>query len=351
MAGAVLKPALPLAVSMGDPAGIGLEIALMAWRKRSERSFAPFYIWTDPEALQERARTLSLNVPVVEINTPSEAADVFSSALPVRALRLRARAIAGAPDVRNAAITILSIEHAVKDVTEGQASAIVTCPIAKSVLSQAGFQYPGHTEFLGALAEAHTRGRRCRPVMMLASDELRVVPLTVHMALSRVPASLSRQLIFDTVKTVWESLKRDFGIDNPRIALSGLNPHAGEEGTMGREEIEIIAPAISELVQEGLSVSGPHPADTMFHASARSGYDAAIAMFHDQALIAIKTIAFDKAVNVTLGLPFVRTSPDHGTAFGIAGRGIANPESFIEALLLAGRLGRSRATHPSEAAS
>jgi 4-hydroxythreonine-4-phosphate dehydrogenase len=344
-----LKPALPLAVSMGDPAGIGLEIALMSWRVRSERAVAPFYLWADPEALQDRARALSLAVPIAEINSPCEAIGAFNSALPVRTIRLRAKAIAGAPDVRNAAATILAIEHAVKDVAEGKASAIVTCPIAKATLSQAGFQYPGHTEFLGALAESYTRSRRCRPVMMLASDELRVVPLTVHIALSRVPGSLSRPLIFDTVKTVWDALKRDFGIAQPRIAISGLNPHAGEEGTMGREEIEIIAPAIAELVQEGLSVSGPHPADTMFHAAARSSYDAAIAMFHDQALIAIKTIAFEKAVNVTLGLPFVRTSPDHGTAFGIAARGIANPESFIEALLLAGRLSRGRAAYPSEA--
>jgi 4-hydroxythreonine-4-phosphate dehydrogenase len=334
---------------MGDPAGIGLDIALLSWHMRSQRALAPFYLWADPEALQDRARTLSLAVPITEIGSPSEATNVFNAALPVRALRLRAKAIAGAPDVRNAPAIILAIEHAVKDVAEGNASAIVTCPIAKATLSHAGFQYPGHTEFLGALAESYTRGRRCHPVMMLASDELRVVPLTVHIALSRVPASLSRQLIFDTVKTVWVALKRDFGIAHPRIAISGLNPHAGEEGTMGREEIEIIAPAIAELVQEGLSVSGPHPADTMFHATARASYDAAIAMFHDQALIAIKTIAFDKAVNVTLGLPFVRTSPDHGTAFGIAGRGVASPESFIEALLLADRLGRSRATHQCEA--
>lgn len=337
------RSALPLAVSMGDPAGIGLEIALMAWREQTERGLPPFYIWGDPDALAERAHALRLPVPLAVIGAPEEAPGAFSSALPVRPIKLHAKAEAGHPDVRNAPAIILAIEHSVRDVLEGRASAMVTCPIAKATLTQAGFKYPGHTEFLGALAEVHGRPRHWHPVMMLASDELRVVPLTVHVALSRVPASVSRPLIFETVKTVWDSLRRDFGIETPRIAISGLNPHAGEDGTMGREEMETIAPAIAELRMEGLAVTGPHPADTMFHASARSSYDAAIAMFHDQALIAIKTIAFDKAVNVTLGLPFVRTSPDHGTAFGIAGRGIANPESFIEALMLAERMAKSRA--------
>jgi 4-hydroxythreonine-4-phosphate dehydrogenase len=219
----------------------------------------------------------------------------------------------------------------------------VTNPIAKSVLYAAGFAHPGHTEFLAALGERHAPGRRFHPVMMLAAPELRIVPLTVHIPLAEVPRAISRGLIFETVRTTWDALRRDFAIAQPRIAVTGLNPHAGEGGAIGAEERQVIAPAILELQSEGLTVTGPHPADTLFHAAARRGYDAVIAMYHDQALIPVKTLAFDTAVNVTLGLPFVRTSPDHGTAFDIAGQGRASPESLIAALKLAHDIAARRA--------
>jgi 4-hydroxythreonine-4-phosphate dehydrogenase len=259
---------------------------------------------------------------------------------------LATRANAGSPDTANAPAIIGAIEAAVASVMRGEASAVVTNPIAKHVLKSAAFPFPGHTEFLGALAERHT-GKPARPVMMLVSHDLRVVPLTVHCALADVPQAITRPLIFETVRTTYAALRRDFGISAPRIWVAGLNPHAGEEGTMGREEVDTIGPAIADLRAEGLSVSGPYSADTLFHAAARRGYDAVIAMYHDQALIPLKTIGFDEGVNVTLGLPFVRTSPDHGTAFDIAGQGRASPSSFIEALKLASAIAAARAASPS----
>jgi 4-hydroxythreonine-4-phosphate dehydrogenase len=224
----------------------------------------------------------------------------------------------------------------------GDASAVVTAPIAKAVLYAAGFIHPGHTEFLAALAGSLVPGKRHHPVMMLASDVLRVVPVTIHVPLSDVPRALSKRLLYETINITWRSLKSDFGIDEPRVAVAGLNPHAGEGGTIGREDIDLIAPAIEELRREGLSVSGPHSADTLFHAAARKNYDAAVCMYHDQALIPIKTLSFDTGVNVTLGLPFVRTSPDHGTAFDIAAKGIASPESMISAIRMATDLAERR---------
>jgi 4-hydroxythreonine-4-phosphate dehydrogenase len=258
---------------------------------------------------------------------------------------LATRARPGSPDIGNAPAIIAAIEAVTAAVMLGEASAVVTNPIAKHVLRSADFPFPGHTEFLAALAERHT-GKPARPVMMLASHELRVVPLTVHCALVEVPKAITRVLIFETVRTTYAALRRDFGISAPRIAVAGLNPHAGEEGTMGREEVDTIAPAIADLRAEGLSVTGPHSADTLFHAAARRGYDAVVAMYHDQALIPLKTIGFDEGVNVTLGLPFVRTSPDHGTAFDIAGQGRASPSSFIEALKLASAIAAARAATP-----
>jgi 4-hydroxythreonine-4-phosphate dehydrogenase len=233
---------------------------------------------------------------------------------------------------------IRSIERAIGFAISGAASAIATPPISKKALYDgANFPYPGHTEFLAAL------GGVDRSVMMLASDELRVVPVTIHIQLAQVPAALTSELIVDTGRIVAAALRRDFGLNTPRLAVAGLNPHAGEKGAMGREDIEVVAPAVERLRAEGVDVVGPLPADTMFHAAARARYDAALCMYHDQALIPIKTLAFDKGVNVTLGLPFIRTSPDHGVAYDIAGQGKADPTSMIEAIKLAARLAANRA--------
>jgi 4-hydroxythreonine-4-phosphate dehydrogenase len=330
---------------MGDPAGIGPEVTLRAWLERSDKGLEPFVVFADKDALAERTRTLGLTVPIAPVATSAEALDVFGAALPVLHAPLATRARPGSPDTGNAPAIIAAIEAATAAVMLGEASAVVTNPIAKHVLRSADFPFPGHTEFLAALAERHT-GKPARPVMMLASHELRVVPLTVHCALVEVPKAITRALIFETVRTTYAALRRDFGISAPRIAVAGLNPHAGEEGTMGREEVDTIAPAIADLRAEGLSVTGPHSADTLFHAAARRGYDAVVAMYHDQALIPLKTIGFDEGVNVTLGLPFVRTSPDHGTAFDIAGQGRASPSSFIEALKLASAIAAARAATP-----
>jgi 4-hydroxythreonine-4-phosphate dehydrogenase len=330
---------------MGDPAGIGLEITLRAWLERSDKVLDPFVVFADKDVLAERARHLGLAVPLAVIGTPGEAPEMFGAALPVLHSPLAVRPRAGFPDAANAAGIIHSIEAATGAVMGGEASAIVTNPIAKHVVRGTNFPFPGHTEFLAALAERHSAGKHYRPVMMLASHELRVVPLTAHCALAEVPKAITRQLIFETTRVTYAALKHDFGIAGPRIAITGLNPHAGEEGTMGREEIETIAPAIADLRAEGLSVTGPHSADTLFHAAARRGYDAVIAMYHDQALIPLKTLGFDEGVNVTLGLPFVRTSPDHGTAFDIAAEGRASANSFIEALKLASAIVAARSAN------
>jgi 4-hydroxythreonine-4-phosphate dehydrogenase len=328
------KPRLPLAMSMGDPAGIGPELALRAWSRRAEMG-APFFIIGDPAALDDLARRLALDVPI-SISEPSRAAGMFERALPVVPLSAPAAATPGEPSPAFAQATIESIERAVGYVRSGEAGAVVTNPIAKHVLYQAGFAFPGHTEFLGELAGLW--GARAQPVMMLWSRELSVVPVTIHIPLADAPHALTRELIVSTARIVVTDLRHRFGVARPRLAVAGLNPHAGEGGAMGREEIDTITPAIVQLRAEGLDITGPHPADTMFHAAARARYDVALAMYHDQGLIPIKTLAFDTGVNVTLGLPFIRTSPDHGTAFDIAGKGLANPASLIEAARLAARL-------------
>ncbi len=324
----------PLALTMGDPAGIGPELALRAWLARDSLA-APFFALADPRALGALALRLGLDAPIAEVS-PAEANATFSRALPVVALAARGDARPGEPDPAFAPATIEAIERAVGYVRSGEASALVTNPIAKRTLYQAGFKFPGHTEYLGALA--HGWGAPAQPVMMIWSPALAVVPVTIHVALSEVPGLLTRELIVSTARIVAADMTRRFGLARPRLAIAGLNPHAGEGGAMGREEIETIAPAIAELRAEGLGVVGPLPADTMFHAAARARYDVALTMYHDQGLIPAKTLAFDTGVNVTLGLPFVRTSPDHGTAFDIAGKGLANPTSLIEALRLAARL-------------
>jgi 4-hydroxythreonine-4-phosphate dehydrogenase len=328
------KPPLPLALTMGDPAGIGPELALRAWLRREDIG-APFFVLADPVALSELARRLALKTPIA-VTDPAGAREAFASSLPVVPLSVPAAPTPGKPDSAFAHATIESIDRAVGYVHSDEASAVVTNPIAKHVLYEAGFGFPGHTEYLGELARRW--GAPVQPVMMLWSTELSVVPITIHIPLADAPLALTRDLIVSTGRIVAADLSGRFGIPQPRLAFAGLNPHAGENGAMGREEIETIAPAIAQLRGEGFDVSGPHPADTMFHAAARARYDVALTMYHDQGLIPIKTLAFDTGVNVTLGLPFVRTSPDHGTAFDIAGKGLANPVSLIEAMRLAARL-------------
>ncbi len=326
--------ATPLAITMGDPAGIGPELLLRGWLARASIE-APFFALADPGALKDLARALGLAAPVAVVD-PAEAAGVFARALPVVPLANCADAEAGRPQSKFAAATIESIERAVGYVRAGSARAIVTNPIAKKTLYEAGFPHHGHTEFLGALAERW--GGAAQPVMMIWSPLLAVVPVTIHIPLIEVAAALTKGLILSTARLVAFEMSRRFGIERPRLAFAGLNPHAGEGGAIGREEIDTIAPAITELRAEGLDVVGPLPADTMFHPAARARYDVALTMYHDQGLIPAKTLAFDDGVNVTLGLPFVRTSPDHGTAFDIAGKGLANPSSLIAAARLAARL-------------
>ena len=334
-------PAMPLALTQGDPAGIGPELTLRAWLERGERALPAFACISDPGHLADAARRLGWSVPVRACNW-SDVAAIFVEALPVIPLDAKTSAVPGKPDPATAAGTIGSIDRAVAAVRSGEAAAVVTNPIAKSMLYSAGFKHPGHTEYLAYLAAE--RGIELRPVMMLWCEELAVVPVTIHEPLRRVPELLTSTLIVETGRIVAAELRSRFGIAAPRLAISGLNPHAGESGTMGHEDGTIIAPAIAQLQAEGIDARGPYPADTMFHARARAGYDAALAMYHDQALIPIKTIAFDEGVNVTLGLPFIRTSPDHGTAFDIAGQGIARPDSLCAALKLAARMAERTVT-------
>ncbi|MGE0024539.1 MAG: 4-hydroxythreonine-4-phosphate dehydrogenase PdxA [Hyphomicrobium sp.] len=338
----------PIAVSMGDPAGIGPDITLAAWLARREQGLAPFAVIGDAAVFAERAAALGLDVPLAAIGAFDEASQAFASGLPLLSLRCANPVVPGRPDSGNAHAVIGAIEAGVDAIRAGEARALVTNPIAKSVLMAAGFAHPGHTEFLGALAERGFGMVRAHPVMLLASEELKVVPLTVHIPLADVPKAVTTQGIVETARRLHRSLVQDFGIAAPRIAVAGLNPHAGEDGRLGDEDAHIIAPAIEALQQAGLDVTGPYPADTLFHAAARATYDAVLAMFHDQALIPIKTLAFDTGVNVTIGLPFVRTSPDHGTAFSIAGTGRARASSFIAALKVADEMARRRAAAPTE---
>lgn len=337
----------PLALTMGDPAGIGPEITIKAWLQRGNEAIVPFAVYADPDVLQARARLLGADVPIAAIAGPPEARAAFSKSLPVIPVKLARRAEPGRADPVNAAAVITSIEQAVADIAAGNVRAVVTNPISKGVLYQAGFSHPGHTEFLAALANRLWPGHRYHPVMMLASDALRVVPLTIHVPLRDVAGLITRALIFETVRITWEALRRDFGIEAPRVAVCGLNPHAGEAGSIGREDEEIIGPAIRDLGREGFSVSGPYSADTLFHEAARKTYDVVIAMYHDQALIPLKTIAFDDGVNTTLGLPFVRTSPDHGTAFSIAAKGSASATSLLRSLKMADAMAARRAAIPA----
>lgn len=326
----------PLALTSGDPAGVGFDIAILAWQSRHSREVPPFYLLANPDAVAKRAETLGLPIEVLAVQQ-DQAVSTFDTALPVVPLRNQQDQTPGNPLPSNTAATIEAIDRAVGDVLSHLAAAVVTLPIAKRPLHEAGFAHPGHTEYLAHLAEQRT-GQSAMPVMMLAGPSLRVVPVTIHMALANVPLALSVELVVKTCRITAEDLRHRFGVDRPRLAVAGLNPHAGEAGAFGVEDLQIIAPAVAALKSEGLDVEGPLPADTMFHAKARQRYDAAICMYHDQALIPAKALDFERSVNVTLGLPFVRTSPDHGTAFDIAGTGTADATSLIEALKLAAQL-------------
>jgi 4-hydroxythreonine-4-phosphate dehydrogenase len=328
--------ASPLALTMGEPAGIGGEITLQAWQRRNE-DVPPFYVIDDPARLAALAQRLGWDVPIKVVDAPGKAPAVFARALPVLPVGGSVRAAPGRPDLADAPLVTGAIDRAVDDVRCGRAAALVTNPINKDALYRAGFRHPGHTEYLAELA-----GGGASSVMMLAGPQLRVVPVTIHIALRQAAEQLTSAAIVHAGVVTHQALIRDFGIAAPVLAVAGLNPHAGEAGALGREDIEIVAPAIAELRDRGIDARGPLAADTMFHAAARRGYDAALCMYHDQALIPIKTLDFDAAVNVTLGLPFIRTSPDHGTAFDIAGKGIACPDSLIAALRLAAAMAARR---------
>ena len=318
---------------MGDPAGIGGELTLRAWQALHHDG--PCFIALDDP---DRLAALSGDVPITMVISPEAARSVFATALPVLPIELAVPPRPGRPDKANAKVVIASIERAAKLCLNSEVGGMVTNPINKAALYDAGFAYPGHTEFLAVLT-----GARGKQIMMLASPELRVVPVTVHASLRNSIAMLTTDAIVAAAQTTAAALQRDFGMARPRLAVAGLNPHAGEQGALGDEETTLIGPAIAALRAEGIDVSGPWSPDTMFTATARTRYDAAICMYHDQALIPLKTLDMDHGVNVTLGLPIVRTSPDHGTAYDIAGKGIANPASLIAAIELAARLAVRRA--------
>ena len=327
-----------IALTMGDSAGIGPEIALKAWARRREAGVPPFVYLGDADHVDALAAALGLEVPVESVAGPAEAAEIFADSFPVLPIALPAPAVRGMPDPSNGPATIEAIDRAVELAGSGEAAAVVTNPIGKAVLYRCGFRHPGHTEYIADLC-----GSPSPPAMMLVCDKLRVVPVTVHIPLAEAAKALTVDAIVRCGRTAAAGLENDFGIRAPRLAVAGLNPHAGEGGHLGREEIEIVGPAIDILRRDGLRVDGPSPADTLFHDGARRNYDAALCMYHDQALIPIKTLDFFGGVNVTLGLPIVRTSPDHGTGYDIAGKGIARPDSLIAALRLAATMASTRA--------
>lgn len=328
----------PLCVTVGEPSGIGPDIILAAWRARKKYKLQTFWVLGDPAMLARRALQLSLAVKITSIEA-SQVHDAFDDHLPVIPLSGPMQGEPGKPSKRDAMLVIEAITRGVEAVFCGQASGLVTCPISKEALYAIGFGHRGHTDFLADLAASKT-GKPCLPVMMIASNALRAVPVTIHVPLREVPGLLTVSLIVETARIVAQALTLQFGIAKPRLAVSGLNPHAGEGGTIGNEDAAIIRPAVEQLRAEGFEVAGPLPADGMFHQAARATYDAAICMYHDQALIPVKALAFADGVNVTLGLPFIRTSPDHGTALALAGTGKADPSSFVAALKLAAMLAK-----------
>ena len=330
----------PLAVSLGDPAGIGPELIAAAWERRAELALAPFAAIGGAKLLAAAAEQRGITLPVRLVSSLSEAAAVFADALPVFG-DADADFTPGTPSTTGARVALASLEGAAALALAGEVSALVTMPIAKAELAKIGFTHPGQTEFVAAACGLPPGAG----VMMLAGPSLRAVPLTVHCALAEVAGRLSVEMIVRKATIVVEALRRDFGIANPRLAVCGLNPHAGEQGRMGREDIEIITPAIAALRAAGIDATGPHPADALFAPRARATYDVALAMYHDQALIPVKALDFDLGVNVTLGLPIVRTSPDHGTAFDIAGTGVADEGATIAAIRMAADCAARRAAH------
>lgn len=327
----------PLAVTPGEPAGVGVDITLGLWASRTDAT-PPFFLIDDPDRVRHRARQLGSAAEIAVLDAPEEAANAFARALPVLPHRFPVDSVPGRPDPANGPATVEAITRAVALVREGSASAVVTNPIQKETLYDAGFDHPGHTEYLAALS-----GPEVTPVMLLAAPALKVVPVTIHIPLSEVPRQLTTEAIVTTARITAAALVSDFGIDRPRLALAGLNPHAGEGGALGREDGAVIAPAVAALRAEGIDARGPLPADTLFHEEARSTYDAVLGMYHDQVLVPLKTLDFWGGVNVTLGLPFVRTSPDHGTALTLAGTGSARIDSLKAAVELADGMARRRA--------
>lgn len=319
---------------MGDPAGIGPEIVVEAWKQSKALQLPPFAYICDPKMISQ--------IPARVMTNLADAMDIFSSALPVIPIALGTQAVPGTPNTANAQASLNALHLAAQMCLKGLASGMVTAPVSKEQLYSAGFAAPGQTEFLADTCNTP----RDDAVMMLAGPSLRVVPVTIHVPLKDVPRQLSQALIVSRARTTHDALQKDFGIQAPRLALCGLNPHAGENGALGREDIDIIAPAIAQLCSEGIDARGPFSADTLFHAEARGSYDAALSMYHDQGLIPIKTLHFFDAVNTTLGLPIVRTSPDHGTAFDIAGQGVADARSMIAAIQLAGSIAHKRGLAP-----
>jgi 4-hydroxythreonine-4-phosphate dehydrogenase len=330
--------AAPLAISLGDPAGVGPELIAKAWALRNSEAVPPFCVAGGAGILGQTARICGLDIPVEVISDPQEALSVFANALPVLA-GADGACDPGRPSREGAKVALASLEQATGLAIGGAASALLTGPIAKSELANVGFAFPGQTEFV-----AHACGVSADDaVMMLAGPSLRTVPLTVHCALSEVPDRITQDLILRRCRIVDAAMRSDFGMARPRLAIAGLNPHAGENGRMGQEDAETIVPAIAKLRAEGIDATGPHPADTLFAPHKRETYDIAIAMYHDQALIPLKTLDFDQGVNMTLGLPIIRTSPDHGTAFDIAGMNSARPDSFIAAIRMAFQAAANRA--------
>ena len=324
----------PIVVSMGDPAGIGPEIVARAWEARVAASLPPFVVVGDARAVER-----VWDGPLARVNDLSAVADAFADALPVMTFEQAGDIVPGTPDPDGARSALVALEAATGLARSGAARALVTGPVSKAQLYGVGFTHPGQTEFVAERCGV----ARDNAVMMLAGPDLRVVPITVHVPLADVPRLLTVDLVLAKARATARGLRRDFGIAAPRLAFAGLNPHAGEGGALGREEIDVLAPAIAILRAEGIDAMGPHAADTMFHARARAGYDAALCAYHDQALVPLKTLHFDAGVNMTLGLPIVRTSPDHGTAFGLAGTGKAHPGAMVAAIRMADEAARARA--------
>jgi len=334
----------PICVTIGEPAGIGPDIIIRAWHDRKNLALPDFFVIGDEECLLTRSRGMGLEIDTRIIENPNEPT-VSDDKLPLLSIACAFSASIGKPHAGDAAGIIEAIKTAVNLCLEGSVGAMVTCPINKKALYDTGFDHPGHTEFLAELCSQAT-GKQCVAVMMLAGPDLKTIPVTVHIPLTDVASKLTTELIVETAKIATRDLQERFDIKTPRLAIAGLNPHAGEQGAMGDEDFAVITPAVEALRQQGIEAIGPLPADTMFHHRARQQYDVALCMYHDQALIPAKTLAFDDAVNVTLGLPIIRTSPDHGTAFDIAGTGKADPRSFIAALKLAHQMAKGSQQKP-----